>query len=127
MADLTRNFKSNPTERLGIDHDQFKENLNILAFSNPSEYFKLKRTYMDYLVTNIIKHLHGLVYHALVEGKEVDEKGDIQAEYITKYAGEEAEKFAPRLPQERADKIAMDICATIRDAFSEDVVDKIFT
>lgn len=122
-----RNYRSDALERLYVKNDNFKENLNIIAFTKPSVYFNIKKRYMEYILQDIIKKLHDTVYFALTTGKKEDGTYIIDIGSFGGIDGVAGSQFEPNIPAERADQIAMNICLTLKDAIQDDVIDAVFT
>ena len=45
MADF--NFKLNPSDYLGINHESFKTNMLQLAITRPAQYFELRKAVLE--------------------------------------------------------------------------------
>lgn len=129
MADR-RIFKSNPTDRLAYDNEQFKLRIDEIAFSSPTTYFRIKKEFLKALVHDTITNVHNTVYNALTTGTTAAGGNN----YIFPEANLPAdlrrpapdENLSPKIPEEEADQIAMNVAKTLKDIYSKEVVDRIF-
>lgn len=122
----TRRFKSDPMDRLGINNSEFKEQLNELSFSKPSEYFKMKREYQAYIMKNVIKMMYSTIFHSLTDGRKVDLNGNVQSDFIIPQNNQSTFQFKPNYSQEKADELSMNICATLKKVIEEQIVNEVF-
>lgn len=121
----TRKFKSNPLQRLGIENDKFRNSLNELAFKEPSLYFKIKKTYFKSLVEKMVEDLHGTIFNGLTTGK--DKGGTDIITLADPYREDFGGSFAPQISEEYADKLALDLCLTLKNQIESKIIDAIFT
>lgn len=120
-----RTFKSNPRNRLAYDNEQFKLRLDQIAFTSPSTYFKIKKDFLKSLVEDTIVDIHTTVYNALTDGKKKDNSQIVILGQLPNELQEDGE-IEPKIPEEEADQIAMNVAKTLKSIFEKEVVDRIF-
>ena len=60
---MTTEFKIDPADYLGIEHEGFKQNMLELALSKPSEYFELRRIILDHVKKETVKNIYTTYYN----------------------------------------------------------------
>lgn len=124
----TRVFRSNALQRLGIENDKFKNTLNEMAFSFPSLYFSTKKTYFKSLVEDLVSDLHKTIFDGLTTGKDKDGNDIVDVAELDN-AGFQGFRggFSPQISEEYADKLALDLCLTLKNQIESKIIDAIFT
>lgn len=121
----TRIFKSNPINRLNYENDQFKLRIDEIAFTSPTSYFRMKKEFLKALVEQTIVSVHSSIYNALTTG--TDGRGlpiFDESNLPTELQGGGA--IEPKVPDETADEIAMNVANTLKNIYQNEVVDRIF-
>jgi hypothetical protein len=62
------NFRINPSNYLGNDHQQYQNDMYAIALSQPEKYFRLRRQVLQRLKTDAIGDVYTKFYDFLVEG-----------------------------------------------------------
>lgn len=125
MANRTRIFRSNPTNRLNYDNEQFKLRIEEIAFSAPSSYFRMKKEFLRALVEQTIVDVHSTIFNALttgtdIRGRPIFDEANLPAEL---QAGGPIE---PRVADEYADEIAMNVSKTLKEIYQAKRSGRIF-
>lgn len=124
MSD-TRVFRSDPTNRLGYENEQFKLRIDEIAFTSPTSYFRMKKEFLRALVEQTIVAVHTTIFNALTrgtdyQGRPIFDESNLPTELQLGGA------IQPRVPDETADEIAMNVAQTLKNIYQTEVVDRIF-
>lgn len=125
MADLTvlRTARTDPLNYTGYENQRYRNELLQLAFTKPSEYYKLQDDVLAKLLEDHVKDLYNTVYNVLRAGKDKTGRGYIinLGEY-DKYR-EIVTEWNPRIPDETCDKIAKEIVRDFQSSLEKKVID----
>jgi hypothetical protein len=102
MAEQAQNYKVDPDNYMGFQHDEYKTKCYSLALSDPTKYYELRSTVFTAIKRNALKNLYKTFYDILSTG-ELD-GADIIKNIV---------KVAPNYPNQKASKFALDACATL--------------
>ena len=58
----TMNFRINPDNYLGLEHDQFKNDMMQIALTNPTHYYALRNAVMQNTVRTIVSEMYEKIY-----------------------------------------------------------------
>jgi len=118
IADKEDIYRSDVLDKLDVKNGKFKRRLMAIAYKEPSTYFKLQSDFTEKMVEKAVEAMYTTFYDALtkgVDGVNWDEKDD----------GNQV-KMRPNMSRDKANKIALDFCATYHDAIEKFVIDKVF-
>lgn len=103
-----QNFKINTDNYLAFEYEEYKEALQALALSQPSEYYKLRKNVLSSLKKGIIKQVFETYYNLLTSGT-------ISGEDHFTTAGVPA----PHYPNQKASEFALGASKTINHILDE--------
>jgi len=117
---MTTEFKIDPADYLGIEHEGFKQTMLELALSKPSEYFELRRIILDHVKKETVKNIYTTYYNLLTLGKKKDGSDIVTGSAGKMYDG----KFKPNVPKQKVNEFALGASKTI-DKIAEDALELI--
>ena len=118
---MTTEFKIDPADYLGIEHEGFKQNMLELALSKPSEYFELRRIVLDHTKKETVKNIYTTYYNLLTLGKKNDGSDIVPSTGGTKMYDN---KFKPHIPKQKVNEFSLMASKTI-DRIAEDALEMI--
>ena len=80
MADF--NFKIDPSDYRGIEHEEFRTNLLNLALTRPTEYNKLRMNVLKKVKKAAVESQYAIYYYLLTEGCSVGDDGKTKSQHI---------------------------------------------
>jgi hypothetical protein len=122
MADEYRKYKTNVKNYTGYEHQKYKSQLMQVAFTKPSDYYKLQTDVMGKILEANIDQIYSTVFHVLKSGRKgnanVTEGGAIinRGEYPDTLDTMGID-WNPSVPEQEADRIAK----MIVDGFQSDI------
>ena len=126
MADF--NFKIDPSDYRGIEHEEFRTNLLNLALTQPTEYNKLRMHVLRKVKKAAVDSQYAIYYYLLTEGHGVAADGKSKsANNIcadTPAVAAHQELFVPRVPKHIVNEFALKASATI-DKIAEEAINMI--
>ena len=107
MADF--NFKIDPANYAGIDHESYRADMLQLALAQPTEYTKLRKAVLNIVKKEAVNSQYGIYYYLLTAGQEagVGDGGDSILKGST--AGLQAatvKMFVPKVPAQIVNEFA---------------------
>ena len=118
MAEPGFNFKVNPSDFRGIEHEKFRTKLLNLAITKPTEYNDLRMQVLEAVKEKAVNAQYNIYYYLLTAGR--NEKND--ASIIEGKLN--ADLFVPRVPANVVNELAMKASATI-DKIAEEAIEMI--
>ena len=116
-----RSFKSKPLNALNLEYEQFKSKVLEVAFQSPEEFFALRRQLMKKLLEDTVKDTYEMVFEALTEPKDM-----IDFTGLTKAAATfGGDGFQPKMSEQQADEVALDMVAGLKELLKKHVVDEL--
>ena len=106
-------FAVTPSNYLGFEYEEYKNDLYSLALSKPSEYFKLRKAVVKSVKTDAVGDIYDIFTKILSEGKS-NNGADIIIE--------NGNTHRPKFPAQEISKIALKAARTLDDIL-EDVID----
>lgn len=110
------NFKINPTDYLGIEHEEFKTNLLQLALTQPTDYFELRKKVLANVKKLAVKKQYEVYYCLLTNGSTPDIADD--------GAIVDDKNFKPSIPKQKVNEFALKAAKTI-DHIAEEAIEMI--
>ena len=110
------NFKINPTDYLGIEHEEFKTNLLQLALTQPTEYFELRKKVLANVKKLAVQKQYEVYYCLLTNGSTPDIADDGAV------VGQK--QFKPSIPKQKVNEFALKAAKTI-DHIAEEAIEMI--
>ena len=112
------NFRVNPSDFRGIEHEKFRTKLLNLAITKPTEYNDLRMNVLEAVKQKAVNSQYDIYYYLLTAGR--NEKND--ASIIE--GKDNADLFVPRVPANVVNEFAMKASATI-DKIAEEAIEMI--
>ena len=109
------NFKIDPSDYLGIAHEEFKTNMLQLAQTKPTEYFELRKIVLANVKKEAVQGQYIIYYHLLTTGSTPK---DVNPGSI---AGDN-KIFCPSIPRQKVNEFALKAAKTI-DAIAEEAIE----
>ena len=126
MADF--NFKIDPSDYRGIEHEEFRTNLLNLALTQPTEYNKLRMHVLRKVKKAAVDSQYAIYYYLLTEGHGVGADGKTKAANNicadTPAVAAHVDIFVPRVPKHIVNEFALKASATI-DKIAEEAINMI--
>ena len=82
MADNNFNFKIDPSDYRGIEHEEFRTNLLNLALTQPTAYNKLRMNVLKKVKKAAVESQYAIYYYLLTEGCSVAGDGKTKSNRI---------------------------------------------
>lgn len=121
MAEKDFNFKVNPSDFRGIEHEKFRTKLLNLAITEPTKYNQLRMDVLAAVKEAAVNSQYNIYYYLLTTGKNEANDGHILED--TPSAGLSG-LFVPRVPANVVNEFAMKASATI-DKIAEEAINMI--
>ena len=118
MAEKDFNFKVNPSDFRGIEHEKFRTKLLNLAITKPTEYNDLRMKVLEEVKEAAVNAQYNIYYYLLTKGCKEDGATHILEGKPNK------DLFVPRIPANVVNEFAMKASATI-DKISEEAIEMI--
>lgn len=129
MADF--NFKLNPSDYLGINHESFKTNMLQLAITRPAQYFELRKAVLENVKRAAVQKQYAIYYWLLTTGNTAADNGTDSARTVVNnpvahddVAQEVFALFHPNVPKQKVNEFALKAAKTI-DAIAEEAIEMI--
>jgi len=116
----TTNFKVDASDYLGLQHDEFKNDLLGLSYSKPSDYIKLRKEVIKSLKTDFTNDIYTTFYNMLVDGTNKAGVNVDRGNIFQQFANT---PFAPHVPKQVVSEIALGIAKEF-DAKINKIVDE---
>ena len=118
MAEEGFNFKVNPSDFRGIEHEKFRTKLLNLAITKPTEYNDLRMQVLEAVKEKAVNAQYNIYYYLLTAGRnELNNKSIIEGK-------PNSDLFVPRVPANVVNEFAMKASATI-DKIAEEAIEMI--
>ena len=110
------NFRIDPDNYLGLQHDKFKSDMMQIALTNPTRYYALRNNVMQNTVRTVVKEMYNTVYLLLTKGKLIDTdlSGSASNDPESKRAIDEGGKFVPNMSEKEVSDFSMSVATTVR-------------
>ena len=128
MADRDFNFKIDPSDYRGIEHEEFRTNLLNLALTQPTAYNKLRMNVLKKVKKQAVESQYSIYYYLLTEGCSVADDGKTKSNHILSGLTDGSENyqgmFRPKVPRHIVNEFALKASATI-DKVAEEAINMI--
>ena len=114
------NFKLNPSDYLGNDHEVFKTHLMELALSDPKTYFGLRKDVLQAVKKESVDSIYSTYYYLLTKGQKNETDSILLKTTSESLAG----SFVPSVPMQKVNEFALKASKTI-DAIAEEAIEMI--
>jgi hypothetical protein len=125
------NFKLNPADYLGIEHESFKTNMLQLALTTPTQYFELRKAVLENVKEQAVKKQYAIYYWLLTTGTTPNNYGENSFNSVINTPRVHNEvleasraKFVPNIPKQKVNEFALKAAKTI-DALAEEAIEMI--
>ena len=126
MADF--NFKIDPSDYRGIEHEEFRTNLLNLALTQPTEYNKLRMHVLRRVKKAAVDSQYAIYYYLLTDGHGVADDGKTRSANNICFGYPEVAAhqkiFKPNVPKHIVNEFALKASATI-DKIAEEALNMI--
>lgn len=131
-----REFRSDPNDVLGNDHEDFMSYLEQIAFMSVGTYISVKHKVFQVLIKDITTFVSDLIYEFLTEGRFhgnylIEDKHFANAPEPVKkiYAEMKAELggFNPNFSKMKADQVAMSFASAIKENMKHQVIEPVMS
>jgi hypothetical protein len=112
-------FKIDPSDYMGIAHEEFKTTMLELALTKPSDYFALRKTVLANVKRAAVQGQYEVYYRLLTNGSTITEPNDGGVVGKTGSAF-----FTPNIPKQIVNEFALKAAKTI-DKISEEAIELI--
>ena len=110
----TMNFKLNPQNYLGLEHDKFKSDMMQIALTNPTRYYAIRNNVMQNTVSTIVKDMYEKIYFLLTIGSLTENGGPSSAANGVNGPVDGGELFIPKMSEKEVSDFAMSCATTMR-------------
>ena len=110
------NFKIDPSDYLGIQHEEFKTNMLQLALTKPTEYFELRKRVLANVKKAAVQGQYVIYYNLLTTGSKPTDAN------VGSIVG--MDEFCPSIPKQKVNEFALKAAKTI-DAIAEEAIEMI--
>jgi len=121
MAEKDFNFKVNPSDFRGIEHEKFRTKLLNLAITEPTKYNQLRMDVLEAVKEAAVNSQYNIYYYLLTTGMNEKNNGHILENSTSKGLDK---LFVPRVPANVVNEFAMKASATI-DKIAEEAIEMI--
>ena len=122
------NFKIDPSEYTGIEHEELRTNLLNLALTQPTAYNKLRMNVLKKVKKAAAESQYAIYYYLLTEGCSAAEDGKTKSNHIlagaTDGSVDHVGIFKPCVPKHIVNEFALKASATI-DKIAEEAINMI--
>ena len=122
------NFKIDPANYAGIDHESYRADMLQLALAQPTVYTKLRKEVLKLVKKNAVNSQYGIYYYLLTNGASTDgTQEDVSILNNTDVPAEVkalATKFKPCVPSQIVNEFALKAAKTI-DKIAEEAIEMI--
>jgi hypothetical protein len=111
----TMNFRIDPDNYLGLQHDKFKNDMMQIALTNPTRYYAIRNNVMQNTVRAVVREMYNTVYLLLTKGKLRDDQ--VEASATNNQDGSAVEQgglFIPNMSEKEVSDFAMSVATTVR-------------
>jgi len=124
MAEKDFNFKVNPSDFRGIEHEKFRTRLLNLAITEPTKYNQLRMDVLEKVKEAAVNSQYNIYYYLLTTGMNEKNDGHILENTPSEKSNSLAAMFVPRVPANVVNEFAMKASATI-DKIAEEAIEMI--
>ena len=126
MSDF--NFKVDPTNYAGIDHEAYRSDMLQLALSQPTAYAQLRKDVLEAVKKEAVNSQYAIYFYLLTKGKRVAPDGKSEGVSILNFNGSKSQAqagvFKPCVPYQVVNEFALKASKTI-DRISEEAIEMI--
>ena len=125
MATDNFNFKIDPANYAGIDHESYRSDMLQLALAQPTEYAKLRKVVLNIVKRTAVNSQYAIYYNLLTEGLTTkDNKASVSILPEAEYSDAMQLMFKPKVPAQIVNEFALKAAKTI-DKIAEEAIEMI--
>jgi hypothetical protein len=123
---MSFNFKIDPADYAGIDHESYRSDMLQLALSSPTEYTKLRKEVLNIVKKKAVNSQYAIYYYLLTAGQEsgTGDGGDSILKRSTAVQDATKDMFVPKVPAQIVNEFALKASKTI-DKIAEEAIEMI--
>ncbi len=122
---MSFDFKIDPANYAGIDHESYRSDMLQLALAQPTEYTRLRKTVLDKVKRNAVNSQYAIYYYLLTEGQAVvDNKASGSILPVDEFNDAQQKMFKPKVPSQIVNEFALKAAKTI-DKIAEEAIEMI--
>jgi len=120
------NFKIDPANYAGIDHESYRADMLQLALASPTEYTKLRKEVLNIVKKEAVNSQYAIYYYLLTVGQEAGagNGGNSILQGSTAVQAETKAIFVPKVPSQIVNEFALKAAKTI-DKIAEEAIEMI--
>ncbi len=118
MSDF--NFKIDPSNYAGIDHEAYRSDMLQLALSQPTAYTQLRKDVLQKVKKEAVNTQYGIYYHLLTKGTDSNGKSILDRTD----SGAHNKLFVPHVPNQLVNEFTLKASKTI-DRIAEEAIEMI--
>jgi len=120
------NFKIDPANYAGIDHESYRADMLQLALAQPTEYTKLRKEVLNIVKKEAVNSQYAIYYYLLTVGQEAGtgNGGNSILQGSTAVQAETKAIFVPKVPSQIVNEFALKAAKTI-DKIAEEAIEMI--
>ena len=112
---MSNEYKVDPSNFLGIEHSEYKNEILALALSRPSEYYQLRKAVVKNMKTGFVTQAYDSFYNLLSTGSKT---GASDASMAVN-GGAAKDLFIPKLPKQEINQFALRAAKTLNAMVEE--------
>ena len=119
MSDF--DFKINPSNYAGIDHEAYRSDMLQLALSQPTVYTQLRKDVLQAVKKEAVNSQYAIYYYLLTAGCKPSPDGKrIDVRVLTGLSSEgQAGDFVPHVPKQLVNEFSLKVSKTIENIAEE--------
>lgn len=124
MATDNFNFKIDPANYAGIDHEAYRSDMLQFALTQPTEYAKLRKTVLNVVKREAVNSQYGIYYNLLTEGLKTVDNKPTDSVLVGVFPEVTQLMFKPKVPSQIVNEFALKAAKTI-DKIAEEAIEMI--
>jgi hypothetical protein len=121
---MSFNFKINPADYAGIDHESYRSDMLQLALTQPTEYTQLRKEVLNIVKKTAVNSQYAIYYYLLTVGQEAGSGNGGESILKGKFSEEMQKTFCPKVPAQIVNEFALKAAKTI-DKIAEEAIEMI--
>ena len=125
---MSFNFKINPADYAGIDHEAYRSDMLQLALSQPTVYTQLRKEVLRLVKKEAVNSQYAIYYYLLTVGQEVGTGSGgnsiLSQTDVPKAVQDQSGIFVPHVPAQIVNEFALKAAKTI-DKIAEEAIEMI--
>ena len=118
------NFKIDPANYAGIDHESYRSDMLQFALAQPTEYAKLRKVVLNIVKRTAVNSQYAIYYNLLTEGLTTKDNKPSDSVLAGEFPEEKQLMFKPKVPSQIVNEFALKAAKTI-DKIAEEAIEMI--